>query len=270
MAWRLSDTGRQLAPRSGGVLSCLLLLACLSIAPEAARAGMIRPSPGAGNAMEQERPIVPVDSRYATQPGLKAIRDKLVADQPVTTAELRVLANAGDGLAAYALAERYTESGRAELRADAAFYYAVAVARGRTYAISPLVNILTDGKTDIPQASLDNIERALLLQASEGDKDAIDVLSKFYLQGQPFGFRPAMAEQLMKAGASGADDSELALRAALWLASKEPRDPAEILEIRRFLAIALESSDLSVRTAAENLMRSYPAPEMVKEEDGDG
>ncbi len=232
---------------------------CVATVPPA-QAGTSVPAFASARALEGEPPVLRVDTRYDRQPGLKAIREKLVKDQPVTTAELRVLANAGDGLAAYALAERYVGSGQPELRADAAFYYAVAVARGRSYAINPLVDILNDGQTVIPQARLDNIERALLLQASQGDRDAVDVLSKFYLQGQPFGYRPDMAEELMKAGASGTNDSQLALRTALWLASKEPDDPAEIMEIRRFLAIALESPDLSVRTAAENLMRSYPEP----------
>lgn len=244
------------------------LSVCVAFVPSA-QAGISLPASASARVLEGERHVTTIDTRYDRQPGLKAIRDKLVNDQPVTTVELRVLANAGDGLAAYALAERYIDSGRPELRADAAFYYAVAVARGRRYAINPLVDILKDGQTVIPQARLDNIERALLLQASQGDKDAVDVLSKFYLQGQPFGYRPDMAEDLMKAGASGSNDSQLALRTALWLASKEPSDPAEIMEIRRFLAIAFESPDLSVRTAAENLMRSYPDPGTATVEDDD-
>ena len=262
MARRWENKGRS------GVVFLALALAG-AVVPANAPAGMLAPAPLAGKTAARHLPVTPVDGRYDRQPGLKAIRDKLVADQPVTTGELRVLANAGDGLAAYALAERYIESGRPELRADAAFYYAVAVARGRSYAINPLVDILMDGQTVIPQARLDNIERALLLQASQGDRDAVDVLSKFYLQGQPFGHRPDMAEALMKAGVSGSNDSALALRTALWLASKEPGDAAEIMEIRRFLAIALESPDLSVRTAAENLMRSYPDPGTAKAEDND-
>ncbi|TNB49242.1 hypothetical protein FF124_04440 [Martelella lutilitoris] len=254
---------------SAAVLLFLLFMSTTLAVPPPAQAGMSLPAFASARLSERELHVLRVDSRYDRQPGLKAIRDKLVNDQPVTTAELRVLANAGDGLAAYALAERYIDSDRPELRADAAFYYAVAVARGRSYAINPLVEILNDGQTVIPQARLDNIERALLLQASQGDRDAVDVLSKFYLQGRPFGYRPDMAEALMKAGASASRDSQLALRTALWLASKEPNDPAEIMEIRRFLAIALESPDLSVRTAAENLMRSYPDPGTAIVEDDD-
>nr|WP_272212221.1 hypothetical protein [Marinicella sp. W31]MDC2878132.1 hypothetical protein [Marinicella sp. W31] len=203
-------------------------------------------------------PVVHVASRYDNRPRLKAIRAKIVAGAPVSADELRLLANTGDGLAAYKLAERLAENPEPAYQADAAFYYGVAVATGRTYAVSHLVTILSDEKTEIAPAQLGNIERSLLLQAQAGNRAAVNALTRLYMQGRPFGFRPDMAEALLRSGAVSTKDAEMALQAALSVASHAPLNPDEVRALRQYLAIARESSGLGVRTAAENLLRSYP------------
>lgn len=215
--------------------------------------------------------VVPVASIYDNAPRLKDIRARMVAREPVTTAELKMLADVGDGLAAYRLAERIIEAKNPELNAMAARYFAIAVDDGRAYAVAPLVEILADRSTVLPAVSRFHIENTLKRQAAAGNMEAAVALARLYLQGYPFGARPEEARNLMKQAVDAQSLAPgLALQMAVMMAASAPLSNEDADIVRRFLARAAQSPDLGTRIAAENLLEAISASEAEEGEDEHG
>lgn len=212
--------------------------------------------------MRLEEDLVRISSSIPRNPVLKDIRRRLVKKKRVSFRELRTLADTGDGLAAYRLAERIVSLEKPELLGDAAHYFSIAVFDGRGYAVRPLVAILSNPELDIRENRLKHIERSLQRQASGGQLRAVEALVQLYKAGVPFGFKPEEAHLLMKTVLEKKFDGEIALQLAVNIAGKTPLAPTEISEIRKYLLIA-KSSDLpGTRAAAQTLLQNYPAPEM--------
>ncbi|WP_180897784.1 hypothetical protein [Martelella soudanensis] len=209
-----------------------------------------------------------VASMYDNAPRLKDIRARIVADEPVTTTELQILADVGDGLAAYRLAQRLLAMNRPDLNGKVAQYLAIAVDDGRTYAIPALFDILSDRASAISPVRLAHIENALATQAAAGDAASAIALARLYTQGHPFGTKPEKARALLRAVANQQSiDADLALQMAMMIASSAPLATEDAAAVRSFLLMARQSSDLGTRTAAENLLRAFPEPEA---QDGGG
>jgi hypothetical protein len=252
--------------------SFTLLIAALSVfaaGPAAAgplsvgpfSVGPAAPAAGVRAVAEARPPVVQVASRIHTNALLKSIRGRLVRKQRVSFAELRLLADTGDGLAAYRLAQRIVAMEKPAILPDAAHYFSIAVYDGRAYAIRPLVKILGDPGVAISEKRLEHIERALQRQASSGELRAVEGLAHLYKSGVPFGAKPEKAQELLKAVLDKKFDGELALRLAVNIAQKKPLAPSEIAEIRKYLLIAEASDTPGTRAAAQTLLQSYPEPE---------
>ena len=212
-----------------------------------------------------------VASIYDNAPRLKDIRARIVADEPVTITELQILADVGDGLAAYKLAERLLAMNRPDLNGKAAHYLAIAVNDGRTYAVPPLFAILSDRTSDISPVRLAHIENALNRQAATGDPASVLALARLYLQGHPFGARPEKAKALLRAAVDQQFvDEALALQMAMLIASGAPLTTEDEAAVRAYLRVAQESPDIGTRTAAENLLRAFAEPEALSGEDEHG
>jgi|GEM_PF-2383572 len=216
-----------------------------------------RPLPGAM--------VIPVASATVENPILHEIRRRLVNHDRVSFDELRQLADTGDGLAAYKLAERILRLDRPDLLGDAAHYFSIAVNDGRAYAIPPLAAILANPQVEIKASRLTHIERAMVHQARSGQLRAIEALVQMYKIGRPFGTKPDEATRLMKMVVERKFDGEIALQLAINIAAKAPLSTSEIQEIRHYLMIAEESDVLGTRAAAQNLLRSYPDPDAPNE-----
>lgn len=217
-------------------------------------------------------PLRPVDamiervaSKYDSAPRLKDIRARMVADKPVSIEELKMLADVGDGLAAYAFAQRLMALNRTDLHGQAAQYFAIAIDKGRDYAVAPLVAILSDPNSVLVPVRLAHIETTLERQAAAGNPAAVVALARLYMQGYPFGAEPEKARILLRAHSTMDIDGEDALDMAMIIASRPPLGPEDVAALRNYLLTAARSPELGTRTAAENLLRRFPEGE---DEDG--
>ncbi|WP_176086571.1 hypothetical protein [Martelella sp. HB161492] len=210
----------------------------------------------AGHADAASSLMIKVANPYSN-PALRDIRKRLGAHQNVSSAELRLLADHGDSLAAFALAERLASSGEAAVRGEAAYYYAVAALNGRAYAIKPLTTILATPGVSYKSGQLSFIETALLRQAHAGSPDAILALVSLYQLGRPFGARPDDAEALLKSNRLNRFDSSEALQLAVNIAASGTPDAVELALMRYYLLVASRSQEPGTRAAAQNLLRAY-------------
>jgi hypothetical protein len=191
--------------------------------------------------------------RKKMDPKLEHIRKRLIADRSVSTADLRRLADAGDGLAAFAFAKRLAAEGKARLASDAAHYYAAAAAAGRSYAVRPLLEIVEMPEAAIKPAHLKQAERALTLQASRGNDTAIDGLLRLYGSEKPFGAKPEeVARLLNKRILKGDGDAAYRLAIIKLSASKKTLDSSR--EVIGYLEIAAKTGSLGVRASSASII----------------
>jgi len=244
----------------------IVALGVLATGPAAAGMLSVKPAAATGGAAvipQAQAPLVlQITSRIPTNALLKSIRRRMVRKQRVSFAELRLLADTGDGLAAYRLAQRIVAMEKPDILVDAAHYFSIAVYNGRAYAIRPLVTILADPGVSISEKRLEHIERALRRQADSGELRAVEGLAHLYKTGVPFGRKPEEAQALLKSVLEKKFDGELALRLAVNIARNTPLAPAEIAEIRKYLLIAKTSERPGTRAAAQTLLQTYPEPEV--------
>lgn len=201
------------------------------------------------------KPSATLDAKDQKNPVLHQIRRKLVNKKRVSFSDLRMLADSGDGLAAYRLALRIAKMGKPELMSDAAHYFSIAVFDGRRYAVRPLVGILSDQSIVIAPKRLRHLEKSLLRQARSGDARSISALARLYKAGTPFGSKPDEALALMKRAVDRNFDGEIALQLAVSIVSRQPLMREEVAEVERYLTIAAKSRNVGVRATAQNLMR---------------
>lgn len=184
---------------------------------------------------------------------LKDIRKRLVKKKRVRFSELRRLADSGDSLAAYFIADRIMSMQKERLLTDAALYYSIAAMGGRDYAVRPWLSIMENQTVKHSDKRLEYFENALNEQALKGNIRAIRALAKFYAAGEPFGHDPARAKQWQRRAIETSGDGEAALGLAAAIASKPSLSTDEHDEALSLIAMAERSEDLGVRTAAYNL-----------------
>jgi TPR repeat protein len=184
---------------------------------------------------------------------LKEIRNRMVAGKEVSDKELQKLADSGDDLAAYNFAKRIEGENDPERLDTAARYYLAALQSGRDSAVRPLANLLNAGVLDDAAEPLADAE-AQFEKLSASNSVARDELIVMYRTGKPFGAKPARADELL-AAAADAGDAKAALDLALKLMSGTP-DESKRAKARAYLEAAAKAEDLSVRTMAENLLRT--------------
>lgn len=202
----------------------------------------------------------------AVDPRLKALRRQMTSGAQLATADLRDLANSGDGLAAFRYAQRLdatpTADGEDMLRARL-HYYALSTYAGRDFAAARLIALVDEATARgmaLKPAQLRSAEDALLAAAARGSSVAALGLSRLYLAGAPFGPKPDAARGLVQAAsrAEGPEAGRAALTMALAAIGGDPAHPADSDTARQMLQLAAESRDLAARAMALNLLPLLP------------
>lgn len=248
----------RLAPMMLGTASAALL--CSAVAAQSIAVYELPPPAGAIAAEPRAPERIPTEPRPDLV--LKAIRQNMVKKVPVTYANLQMLADSGDGLAAYNVAKRLETYERDGLDADIVHYYTMAAQAGRDFAINGLINTLRTTDETIHPSRLKAAERVLIDQARRGNGRATKALLDFYQKGEPFGAKPEEKEKLL-AMLAESGDADIALTLAMELARKSPLSDEERRRLLDYLAVAQTSEKLGTRALAENMQRLLEKGEAV-------
>ncbi|MZR14507.1 hypothetical protein GQE99_15920 [Maritimibacter sp. DP07] len=182
---------------------------------------------------------------------LRDIRRRMLAEQYVSFEEMRRLADAGDGNAAFQYGERLLELGDPDVRSAAALYFASSALTGREYAVYELVKLLRDPDVPFSEGRLDHLENAMRNLALQGSERAVDALADFYASGEPFGRKPQEVRRiLMERAGSGDPEAAMNLVEAMMSGEAE-RDPETL---RALLKTARDEGDLGTSAAARTLL----------------
>mgnify|MGYP000724653593 FL=1 len=229
----------------------------LAAQPSAARVKPFFPRPKAEEPAPPPRPA-PTGPAAKLPLELQAVRKDLLAGKRVSYRQLQALADAGDGIGAFRLAERIVKDGDPKFTTDALHYFTIAVSEGRGHAVRHMLDLLTDTQAEFRPAHLKSAEIALRAQAKKGNEKAVDGLIRFYSEGRPFGDRRGELETLLASGTSKNGDT--AFKLAVMLLSGQGRTPEQTAQASRYLVIAQQTGSIGVKAAAGNIMAMLKNP----------
>lgn len=197
---------------------------------------------------------------------LRVARKKMISGGTMRFTELRALADAGDGLAAFRFAKLLQERNIADPTGTAAHYYAISAYTGRDFAVPPLARLLKKDGAGYSASRLTQCLSAMTVQAQSGNPVAAMLLGRMYADGAPFGYDPAKAETFLSmTPGRGSPQAVLQLGVALM---SDPEDAANGHPgARSALSLAAAGDDLAVRVTAENLLKlidALPKPEVTE------
>lgn len=212
---------------------------------------------------ESARIAVTVEPGLRSSKGLSAplrqAREAFHAGQEISAAQMRALAQAGDGLAA----QRYVRLLEAQSDAapsDIAMFAATAVGTGRVWTLPAMIDAMErlDPETE-PQENVNRYIRVLYPHAWAGNTLALDAVVKFNGEGRLFG---ALSDRtrtriLDQARAQGGGQIELGMATAILeqhLHADAPNDAA-LAEARLLLTRAATAEHLAVRATAQNMLK---------------
>jgi TPR repeat protein len=184
---------------------------------------------------------------------LRALRKQMIAGRSLATRDLRALADAADGLAAFKYGRWLEEQGKPQLLPDAAHYYAIASYTDRDFALNRLVAILRLPGLALTPARQNEALEAMVHQATTDNADAAVALSAMYAAGTPFGKDPeAVRHWLEIAATAGRGDAAIKLALAYMLPTDGlPADPAKA---RAALDLAAAQPDPGIKAMAKTLL----------------
>ncbi|MGL3606814.1 hypothetical protein ACSV9I_09900 [Rhizobium sp. G187] len=185
-------------------------------------------------------------------PELQEARERMFAGKSVEYATLQRLADSGDGVAAFRLAERISAKQKPELATHALHYFTLAVTDNRGYAVRNMLRILEQPDLQLSPSHLAAAEAALTRQAAKGNALAVDGLLGLYTKGHPFGSKPERFEKLLAAG--GTASGQIAYGMAITLLSNPDASAEDREKAGRYLAIARDKGSLGMQAAAHNLL----------------
>jgi TPR repeat protein len=193
--------------------AAVFMLAWLGLAAMPALAGDLAPRPAKAKAAAEpyvQRIDFVFDNRVTRTNSLpseylRRVRRAMIAGRALRNDDLRALADAGDGLAAFRYARAFEASGKPDPTGAAAHYYAISAYTGRDFAVTPLVRLLVAHGKDYSASRLRNGLNALTIQALSGNGTAAAALGKMYTDGVPFGRDLAEAQKFLAMSAAGAD-----------------------------------------------------------------
>jgi TPR repeat protein len=184
---------------------------------------------------------------------LQATRRQLIAGAAVPVADLRDLADFGDGLAAFHLARRLQAQTPPARLGVAAHYYAIAAYTGRAFAVPPLAALLVQEGAEYTPNLLRQALDAMTIQAKSGNTQAALLLGQMYQNGQPFGRDGAKAQAFL--ALAGQSDGQVALDLGILLMSDQADAAQGHAGAKAALTLAAKAGTLSTRVIAENLLR---------------
>lgn len=197
-------------------------------------------------------------------PELQAARKRMVTGGQLSSSALRALADAGDGLAAYRYGKLLQTSQPPAKVGSAAHYFAIAAYTGRAFAVAPLAQLLQSEGADYGPSLLQNSLNALTVQATSGNAKAAQFLAKMYATGVPFGLDLTQAQHFT--ALAGQDDPVGAVKLGIALMGDASDAALNHVGAKAALSIAANSTNLSAKVTAENLLRllDTPAPLTAK------
>lgn len=185
---------------------------------------------------------------------LRAARRNMISGANIGPKDLRALADAGDGLAAFRYAKILQENNAPDPTGAAAHYYAIAAYTGRAFAVPPLARLLKDEGVGYSPSRLTHSLNAMTVQALSGNSVAATLLGQMYADGAPFG-RDIVQAQLYLGMATGGGSPQAALQLGVALMSDTADAAAGHPGAQAALMLAASGTDLAVRVTAENLLR---------------
>lgn len=193
---------------------------------------------------------------------LRNLRRKMNAGRTLATRDLRSLADAADGLAAFKYGKWLEEQGKPQLLPDATHYYAIASYTDRDFAVRRLVTLLSLPGLELTGPRINEALDAMTHQAQTGNADAAMALSQMYAAGKPFGKDPdATRHWLEVAAKAGRGDAAVKLALA-YMMPTDGAAPDHALA-RAALELAAAQPDPGTKAMAKTLMArlgQMPAP----------
>ncbi len=195
-------------------------------------------------------------------PYLQSLHKKMVAGRTLATKELRALADAADGLAAFRYGKWLEQQAKPQLLPDAAHYYAIASYTDRDFAVRSLVALLALPDLGLTDGRLKEALDAMTLQANTGNAEAALALSNMYAAGHPFGKdAEAVVKWLAVAAKSGRGDAAIKLALAYMVPTNGL--PANLDKAREALDLAAALPDPGTKAMAQTLLvrlETMPSP----------
>ncbi|MEQ8341899.1 MAG: hypothetical protein RID15_00355 [Marinovum algicola] len=218
-------------------------------------------------APESRRIAVVVDrgithTRQLPTAELRRLRKAMVGNRPLRDADLRRLAEAGDGLAALRMVKRLRPRGPAEHASDIAYYASIASGAGRQGLFDDFVAALylLDPARE-PKHRVSQFIRVLYPHAWAGNSLAQDALIALNGPGKLFGpMSEATRARIRQEGGA-----RMVLALAMKDLSRDDLDAAALTRVIGYLELAERTGDLPVRTMAQSLRRSAEARQRHRE-----
>lgn len=197
------------------------------------------------------------------------LRDRLLAGEALTTAQLERLSRGEDRFAAWSYAERLRETDPENTRVAQAENYLKAARLGSAGAPDRLAEILQTSATpaeSLPaEAMVDAIEKAAL----RGDDELGTTLVEMWLRGSPIATDQERAKDLATARSAQTDPESAFAYARLFLASGAPVEGT----VAELLTRATEAENLTTKVTAEQLLGTATTsdePEVSEDETSEG
>ena len=184
---------------------------------------------------------------------LQNLRRQMIAGRSLATRDLRALADAADGLAAFKYGKWLEEQNKPQLLPDAAHYYAIASYTDRDFALRRLVALLALPSLELTAPRQNEALDAMIHHAQTGNSDAAIALSSMYAAGHPFGKDPvAVREWLDVAAKAGRGDAAVKLALAYMM----PTDglAADPVKARAALELASAQPEPGTKAMAQTLL----------------
>ena len=184
---------------------------------------------------------------------LRNLRRQMTAGRSLGTRDLRALADAADGLAAFKYGKWLEEQGKPQLLPDAAHYYAIASYTDRDFALRRLVALLLLPSLELTASRRNEALDAMIHQAKTGNTDAAVALSQMYASGTPFG-KDADAVRSWLSVAANAGRGDAAVKLALTYMLPTDGMDADPVKARAALDLANAQPEPGIKAMAQTLL----------------
>ena len=184
---------------------------------------------------------------------LRGLRKQMIAGRNLATRDLRALADAADGLAAFKYGKWLEEQDKPQLLPDAAHYYAIASYTDRDFALRRLVALLVRPGLELTSARQNEALEAMIRQAETGNTDAAMALSNMYATGKPFGKDADAVRHWLDVAANGGRGDAAVKLALTYMMPADGMAP-DAVKARAALDLAAAQPDPGTKAMAQTLL----------------
>ncbi|MDA7430835.1 hypothetical protein PGB28_20430 [Primorskyibacter aestuariivivens] len=234
------------------------IIAAVLILVSAAHAQARGPLPGSA----ESRKISVVVDRGITHTNqlptsLRPLRKAMVGGAAMSDADLRTLAERGDGLAALRLTKRLKSDGLAENAVDIAFYASIAAGAGRVSTLDEMIEALyLLAPEQMPRERLRPVIGVLYAHAWAGNTRALGAVIDLNGRDQLFGEMSEKTRNRLLDMGRKLGTGQIELRLAMKELAENSGDAATRERVIGYLIRAERMGDLAVQAIAQNLRRT--------------